>query len=122
MPTRSSFTNLTNATQVRMAIATPNERYNDRLTAVIDFKSAYSQGDPWKENEPDRYIFVIPPVTGKKQLSLEVVPIYGGYYRGSNWEMTLFEHHETLGFVQGVGQRARNVQPPRGAARQYNAQ
>ena len=106
MPTRTSYTNLTNPTQVRMAIATPNERYKDRLTAVIDFKSAYSQGDPWKENEPDRYILARNPVTGKRQLFLEVVPIYGGYYGGSNWEMTLYEYLKKIGFVQGDNARA----------------
>ena len=68
MPTQTSHANLTNPTQVRIAIgvriATPNERYKDRLTAVIDFKSTYSQGDLWKENEADRYILARNPVTG----------------------------------------------------------
>ena len=106
-PGRESYTNLTTAGDVRMILAQPDERYNNRTTVVIDFSNAYGQGDAWREDEIKRFLKIINPVTKQVEYWRECKPIYGGQYAGNNWEETIYKYlKEKIGMTQGDNSRA----------------
>ena len=105
-PGRDSYTNLARTEDVRLQLSQSDDRYEDRVTVIIDIANAYAQGDPWKQSETKRFIRVKHPVTLQVIYFQELIPIYGGMYAGNNWEMTAFKHLKAIGMEQGINSQS----------------